>query len=39
MAAGHTYDASAGKNDCCFEKECVGGEFTDTGCQMQTCTP
>jgi hypothetical protein len=39
MAQGHTYDASAGKNDCCFEKECVGGVFQNVGCQMATCTP
>jgi hypothetical protein len=39
QAIGHVYDSSAGKNDCCFEKDCVDGAFTDTGCTMASCVP
>ncbi len=40
MTAGHDYDASAGKNDCCFEKQCKAGKYqTGVSCMMETCTP
>jgi hypothetical protein len=40
MTMGHTYDASAGKNDCCFEKECKNGVFqSGVNCMMMSCVP
>jgi hypothetical protein len=40
MTMGHDYDASAGKNDCCFEKQCIAGVYqTGVNCMMMSCVP
>lgn len=41
MAIGHQYNAAAGGNDCCFEKQCEAGVFQSGGgaCMAMSCTP